>query len=110
MAVWRDRFFARAWRSGVGFIYVRESLEKIGSFSYTGEGWGLTDDGRRLIMSAGSSWLRFLDPQTQRQTGRLQIRDGGRPGAQLNELEFVKGGILANVWQTEKVVRREPET
>lgn len=110
IAVWRDRIFELTWQSGVGFIYDRQSLDKIGTFSYSGEGWGLTDDGRRLIMSDGSSWLRFLDPQTQRQTGRLQVRDGGRPVAQLNELEFVKGEILANVWQTEKIVRIDPKT
>lgn len=110
IAVWRDRIFELTWQSGIGFIYDRQSLEKIGTFSYTGEGWGLTDDGRRLIMSDGSSWLRFLDPQTQRETGRLQVRDGRRPVAQLNELEFVKGEILANIWQTEKVARIDPKT
>lgn len=110
IAVWRDRIFELTWQSGVGFIYDRHSLEKIGTFSYSGEGWGLTDDGRRLIMSDGSSWLRFFDPQTQQQTGRLQVRDGGRPVTQLNELEFVKGEILANIWQTEKVARIDPKT
>ncbi len=110
IAVWRDRIFELTWRSGVGFIYDRRSLEKIGTFTYKGEGWGLTDDGHRLIMSDGSAWLRFLDPETQRETGRIQVRDGGAPVAQLNELEFVKGEILANVWQTEKVARIDPKT
>ncbi len=110
IAVWRDRIFELTWQSEVGFIYDRESLEKIGTFTYSGEGWGLTHDGHRLIMSDGSSWLRFLDPATQRETGRVQVRDGRTPVAQLNELEFVKGEILANVWQTEKVVRIDPVT
>lgn len=110
IAVWRNRIFELTWRSGVGFIYDRESLEKIGTFTYPGEGWGLTHDGRRLIMSDGTSWLRFLDPDTQKETGRVQVRDGGSAVEHLNELEFVKGEILANVWQTDRIARIDPAT
>jgi glutaminyl-peptide cyclotransferase len=110
IAVWRDRIFELTWRSGTGFIYDRNTLERVGTFTYAGEGWGLTHDGARLIMSDGSAFLRFLDPDTQRETGRVQVRDGGVPVEHLNELEFVKGEVLANVWQTERVVRIDPKT
>jgi glutamine cyclotransferase len=110
IAVWRDRIFQLTWRSGVGFVYDRNSLDRVGTFTYTGEGWGLTHDGTRLIMSDGSAFLRFLDPATQRELGRIQVQDGGRPVEHLNELEFVKGEVLANVWQTERVARINPKT
>ena len=110
IAVWKDRIFSLTWQSGVGFIYDRQSFEKIGMFRYSGEGWGLTHDGRRLIMSDGTAWLRFLDPDTQRETGRVQVLDGRTPIDRLNELEFVNGEVLANVWTTDRVVRIDPKT
>lgn len=110
IVVWKDRIFELTWQSGIGFIYDRQSFEKIGTFRYAGEGWGLTHDGRRLIMSDGTAWLRFLDPDTQRETGRVQVLDGRTPVDRLNELEFVKGEVLANVWETARVVRINPRT
>lgn len=110
IAVWRDRIFELTWRSGIGFIYDRGSLARVGTFTYRGEGWGLTHDGTRLIMSDGSAFLRFLNPATQRQTGRVQVRDGVMPIEHLNELEFVKGEVLANVWPTDRVARIDPKT
>ena len=108
IAVWRDRIFELTWRSGVGFVYDRTSLERVGTFTYAGEGWGLTSDGTRLIMSDGSAFLRFLDPRTQRETGRIEVRDGSLSVDHLNELEFVKGQVLANVWQTDRIARIDP--
>jgi glutamine cyclotransferase len=110
IAVWRDRIFELTWRSGIGFIYDRASLAMVGTFALQGEGWGLTHDGTRLIMSDGTAFLRFLNPATQRETGRLQVRDGPRSVEHLNELEFVKGEVLANVWQTDRVARIDPRT
>ena len=109
IAVWRDRIFELTWRSGIGFIYDRNSLARVGTFTYPGEGWGLTTDGTRLIMSDGSSSLRFLDPTTQKETGRIQVRDGTVPVEHLNELEFVKGEVLANVWLTDRIARIDPK-
>jgi glutamine cyclotransferase len=80
------------------------------TFTYTGEGWGLTQDGTRLIMSDGSATLRFLDPATLREAGRLTVRDGTAPVLNLNELEFVRGEIFANVWQTDRIVRIDPRS
>ncbi len=76
----------------------------------SGEGWGLTHDGARLIMSDGTATLRFLDPASFKETGRLNVRDNGVAISKLNELEFVKGEILANVWQTSRVARISPKT
>ena len=78
IAVWRDRIFYLTYQSGIGFIYDRASFERVGTFSYPGEGWGLTHDGTRLIMSDGTASLRFLDPDTRRETGRIRVRDGAR--------------------------------
>lgn len=110
IAVVGDRIIQLTWQSGVGFVYDRASFQRQRTFTYAGEGWGLTYDGRRLIMSDGTATLRFLDPQTLKETGRVEVRDAGRPVPQLNELEVVKGEILANVWQTERIVRISPKT
>ncbi len=110
IAVWRDRIFHLTYQSGLGFIYDRQTFERVGTFTYPGEGWGITHDGTRLIMSDGSAALRFLDPATQRETGRVQVHDGAVPVEHLNELEFVRGAVLANVWQTDRIVRIDPVT
>ena len=112
IAVWKDRLFQLTWQHGIGFVYDRNSFETKGTFNYRGEGWGLTHDGTRLIMSDGSEsgTLRFLNPQTLRESGRVTVREGARPVAHLNELEFVKGEIYANVWQSERIARISPKT
>ena len=110
IAVWGHTIFEITWQSGIGFMYDRDSLRRTGTFTYSGEGWGLTHDGSRLIMSDGTAWLRFLDPATQKETGRIQVRDGQTPVVNLNELEYVKGEVLANVWQTDRVARIAPKT
>lgn len=112
IVVWKDRLIQLTWQSGIGFVYDRETFEPRRTFTYAGEGWGLTHDGTRLIMSDGSDTgtLRYLDPDTLRQTGTLVVRDRGRPVDELNELEFVKGEIYANVFQTERIARIAPKT
>jgi glutaminyl-peptide cyclotransferase len=110
ITVWRNTLFELTWQSGVGLIYDRASLTRTGTFTYRGEGWGLTHDGSRLIMSDGTAALRFLDPATQKETGRIEVRDGAAPVASLNELEYVKGEILANVWQSNRIARIAPAT
>ena len=98
------------WRSEIGFVYDKNTFERKRTFTYTGEGWGLAYDGKRLIMSDGSSTLRFIDPTTLKETGRLFVRDGARPVPQLNELEVVKGEIFANVFMTDRIARISPKT
>ncbi|MGH9308633.1 MAG: glutaminyl-peptide cyclotransferase [Vicinamibacterales bacterium] len=112
IVVWKDTLIQLTWQSGIGFIYDRETFQPRRTFTYVGEGWGLTHDGARLIMSDGSETgtLRYLDPETLRQTGKLVVRDGSRAVDELNELEFVKGEIYANVYQTNRIARISPTT
>ena len=108
--VWRDRLIAITWTSGVGFVFGRDDFRLRRRFTYAGEGWGLTQDGRRLILSDGTPTLRFLDPETLAETGRVTVTAGGRPVARLNELEWVKGEVWANVWMTNLIARIDPAT
>ncbi|MFW5721812.1 MAG: glutaminyl-peptide cyclotransferase [Desulfohalobiaceae bacterium] len=110
LTLWGDDLIQLTWKAGVGLVYELDTLKPKHSFRYRGQGWGLTHDGSRLIMSDGSSFLRFLDPETHEQTGRLQVREGDRPVDRLNELEWVQGEVWANVWQTDRIVRVCPGT
>lgn len=110
IAVMGDRLFQLTWVSGMGLIYSTKNLEKIGTFSYPTEGWGLTHDGRRLIMSDGTDWLHFLDPADFTIQGALQVLDAQGPVDLLNELEYVHGRILANVWKTDRIAVIDPTT
>jgi glutamine cyclotransferase len=107
---WQGSLLQLTWQSNLGFIYDLASLSPRGTFAYPGEGWGLAQDGQRLIMSDGTAELRFLDPRTQRETGRMTVRDGALPLAGLNELEVVGGEILANVYPTGRIARISPRT
>jgi glutamine cyclotransferase len=98
-----QRIFQLTWRAGKGFVYDRDSFELLRTFTFPGEGWGLATDGRRLIMSDGTDTLRFLDPENLRETGRLPVHDGGTPVSRLNELEYVRGEIYANVWMSDRI-------
>lgn len=98
------------WEEKVGFVYDKTSLKRLRTFSYPTEGWGMAYDGKRLVMSDGSSRLFFLDPQTQKAVGSILVTDGGRPVERLNELEFVRGELWANVWQTDRIVKINSET
>ncbi len=108
LAPWRDALIQLTWTSGTAFVYQQQGLHLEATFHYTGEGWGLTTDGRRLILSDGSPVLRFIDPATFADTGRLLVRDRDMPIARLNELEYVEGEIYANVWQTDRIARISP--
>lgn len=105
---WGDRLLQLTWQSGKAFVYERASLKQVATRAYAGEGWGLTQDGKRLILSDGTPVLRFLDPETFAETGRISVTYAGRPLANLNELEYVKGEIFANVWQTHSIVVIDP--
>lgn len=102
------RLVSLTYRTEVGFVRSLDSFRVERRFSYRGEGWGLTQDGQRIIMSDGTAELRFLDPVTLAETGRLAVRLNGRPLANLNELEWIRGEIYANVWQTDFIVRIDP--
>lgn len=109
LAVLGDKIYQLTWQNEKGFVYDLRTLAKEREFSYTGEGWGLTTDGSSLILSDGSHELRFLDPETFAVQRTISVRDlAGKPLKHLNELEFVRGEIYANVWQTPYVVRIDP--
>ena len=110
IAIVGNELIQLTWQSNVGFVYDRSTFQRIRTFSYRGEGWGLAYDGTRLAMSDGTATIRFLDPKTLKETGRLRVHDAGRPVSQLNELEFVKGEIYANVWQSHQIARISPKT
>lgn len=107
---WKGRLVSLTWKTQVGFVYDLATLKLQKQFSYRGEGWALTQDGKRLIMSDGTSQLRFLDPDTLRETGRVSVTYEGRPVPNVNELEWVKGRIYANVWQTDMLIIVAPES
>jgi glutaminyl-peptide cyclotransferase len=110
LAEWQDRLVQLTWVSHLAFVYDRSTFRKLSEFHYSGEGWGLTHDGRNLIMSDGSDTLRYLDPRNFKTVRKLQVRDGGEPVTNLNELEYIKGEIYANIWQTDSIARISPET
>jgi glutaminyl-peptide cyclotransferase len=109
MVQWKDRLIQLTYTTEVGFIYDLATFTPRGQFEYKGQGWGLTQDGKRLIMSDGSAQLRFWDPETLQEIGRITVTDDGVPVQNLNELEWVKGEIFANIWQTDRIARIDPK-
>jgi glutamine cyclotransferase len=110
VVAWKDRLIELTWRSEVGFVYDLSSFVPLADFHYAGEGWALTRDDHHLFMSDGTSQLRILDPDTLKETGRVTVTDDGRPVVNLNELEYVKGQVYANIWQTDRIARIDPRT
>ena len=103
-----DRLIQLTWREGTGLVYDPETLELIETFHYPIQGWGLAYDGSWLYMSDGSAVLYRLDPDTYGIVGKVEVRDEHGPVARLNELEFVKGFLYANVWQDDRIARIDP--
>ncbi len=110
IAVLGGKIFQLTWTSHHGFIYDASTLRLEGGFAFTGEGWGLTTDGTSLIMTDGTSRIRFIDPRTFQVTRTIDVLAHGRPVERLNELEYVNGELYANVWQTEFVLQIDPGT
>ena len=106
----RNRIIQLTWSSKVGFVYDRNSFALLNKFSYTTEGWGITSDGERLMMSDGSAMITFLDLENFTEIGKIQVCDDNGPVGKLNELEYIKGEIYANVWKTERIARIAPDT
>jgi glutaminyl-peptide cyclotransferase len=110
LALFNGRLYQLTWQTQRGFVYDLDSFDKLREFSYAGEGWGLTRDAHSLIMSDGSSRIRFLDPDTFGVRSLITVQDEGRDVLQLNELEYVKGEIYANVWLTDRIARIDPQS
>ncbi|QRO02491.1 glutaminyl-peptide cyclotransferase [Archangium violaceum] len=110
LALLGGRLYQLTWQSHVGFIYDAETFQEVGRFSYSTDGWGLTDDGSSLILSDGTSTLRFLDPATFQVRRTVTVTDGSAEVWQLNELEYVNGEVYANVWKRDVIARIDPAT
>jgi glutaminyl-peptide cyclotransferase len=110
ITIFGDRIFQLTWRAQVGFVYALRDFRVERQFSYTGEGWGLTNNGREIFMSDGTADIRVLDPITLAEKRRIHVKDGSTPVPLLNELEFVEGEIFANVYTTDRIARISPRT
>jgi len=108
ITVLNGRIVELTYKTEIGFVYDKATFKQLRSFKYSGEGWGLTNDGSTIYMSDGTSQIRFWDPQTLQERKRITVRDSGRPIDNLNELEWVKGEIYANIWQTNRIARISP--
>jgi len=109
---WGNTLIQLTWQDHIALVYDRFSFKMLRTFSYTGEGWGLTQDGKSIILSDGTATLRFLDPTTFKVLRRVTVTDHGKPipPDQLNELEYVHGQIYANLWHTDRIARISPTT
>jgi len=103
-----DTIIQLTWQSKRGFVYDKNSFAVLREFTYETEGWGITNDGKRLIMSDGTSTLYFLDANTFSVTGHVQVHDNNVPVTNLNELEYIRGQVYANVWQTDSIAMIDP--
>ena len=110
LAILGNKAYQLTWQNHLGFVYDLPTFHLIQTFDYTGEGWGLTTDGHSLIMSDGTSQIRYLDPNTFAVQRTINVTLRGQPVTQINELEYIKGEIYANVWQTDNVLRIDPQT
>jgi glutamine cyclotransferase len=109
ITLWGDKIIQLTWQHRKGFVYDRETFTLLREFSYLTEGWGITHDGTRLIMSDGSATLFVWDPETLQEIGRIEVRDDKGPVVRLNELEYIRGLIYANVWQTDRIAIIRPD-
>jgi glutamine cyclotransferase len=107
---WKNTLVQLTWQNHVAFVYDRATFRLLHTFHYDGEGWGLTHDGKNLILSDGTANLRFFNPDTFKEVRRITVTDHGKPITQLNELEYIHGEIYSNVWHTDRIARISPAT
>ncbi len=107
---WGNTLIQLTWQAHIAFVYDRATFQLLRTFHYQGEGWGLTQDGKDLILSDGSATLRFFDPADFREVRKIAVRDRGAPVTELNELEFIHGQIYANIWHSDRIARISPAT
>ena len=110
IAIVNNEIIQLTWQSHIGFIYDKTTFALLGNFSYPTEGWGLTYNGKQLIMSDGTDNLYFLDPTTFQQTGQIQVHDGKTPIVNINSLDYINGNVYANIWLTNNIAIINPET
>ncbi len=107
---WGDQILSITWQNGIGYRWNRQTFQQVGTWRYEGEGWGLANNGREIIMSDGSETLKFLNPDTLQEVRRVRVTVNGQPLPRLNELEYIKGEVWANVWNASEIVRIDPAT
>jgi glutamine cyclotransferase len=110
ITILNNKVYQLTWQSKVGFVYDLDTFEKLREFNYSSEGWGITHDGHNLIMSDGSEKLTYLDTATLQPVKTITVSDGRGSVKNLNELEYVEGFIMANLWQTNIIVKIDPQT
>ncbi|MCF8709821.1 glutaminyl-peptide cyclotransferase [Rhizorhapis sp. SPR117] len=110
IVLWKDEIISLTWMNGIGFRWNLHDFKRRGSFHYKGEGWALTQDGTHMFMSDGTPQLRVIDPANFSELSRITVTDQGQPVSRLNELEYVKGEIWANIWFSPRIARIDPAT
>jgi glutamine cyclotransferase len=110
ITIFQDQIFQLTWLSQLGFVYRLSDFQQQKTFDYPTQGWGITHDGTRLIMSDGTSNLYFLDPETLERTGQITVHSNGMTVTNLNELEYLTNEIYANVWRTDRIARISPQS
>lgn len=110
ITILNDKIYQLTWQEQRGFVYNKKTMEKVGEFSYAGEGWGITTDGKMLYQSDGTNAIRIVDPSSFTEKGRIEVYDNVGAVEYLNELEFINGELWANIYQTDKIARIDPST
>jgi glutaminyl-peptide cyclotransferase len=110
ITILNDKVYQITWENRKGFVYDLVTFKKLKEFNYNHEGWGITNNGKELIVSDGSSNLYFWDPETLKELRRISIQDHNGLKNNINELEFINGAVYANVWQTNEILKIDPAT
>jgi len=110
ITIFKDQIIQLTWKARTGFVYDKTNLKFLHRIKYATEGWGITHDTQHLIMSDGSATLYFRDPNTFATVRKIQVTDDRGPVRELNELEYIKGRVFANVWQTDRIAIIDPNT
>jgi len=110
VTIYGSKIIQLTWQSHIGFVYNKYSFKLLQEFNYPDEGWGITHDGKHLIMSDGTETLHFLDPETFEESSQIEVYANDIPVTKINELEYIQGEIYANIWQTERIARIDPLT
>ena len=108
ITIFKNRIFQLTWKSKTGFVYDKDTFNLLQKFHYPYEGWGITHDGKRLLVSDGTSTIHFLDPDTFEEIGKIKVNENGTPVTRINELEYIKDEIYANIWQTDLIAIINP--
>jgi glutamine cyclotransferase len=110
LALFNGRLYQLTWQTQLGFVYDLDSFKKLREFNSAGAGWGLANDSNSLIMSDGSSRIRFIEPETFEVQRLITVQDGRSDVTHLNELEYIKGEIYANIWLNDRIARIDPQS